>query len=224
MARMAGKNTVPDHLRCVYVRGNGKRCGQPRDDPGSERNMWCGYHTVMIGKQAVVKQTLGSNPVLSTNPIEALVEEIQRSQLMVRWYQHLLDELDPEDALLVRITESRTGGPGGDYELVREEQRPHPVLVLLRDERAHLANCSRMAIQSGIEAKQLELSQTMAATVITAMTSLARKLGLDPSTQDVRRMIAEAMREARDGEALALTAGHEGAHGEGEASGQEAGV
>lgn len=196
---MPGRNLPADDERCVFIKPTGKRCGQPREQADNPEHLWCTFHTTLVGKKAIPALRLPPGAESRVSPMQALLEEIERSQLMVRWYETILADKSPEDLMWVTIRETREGGPGGGYDLTRQEERAHPALTLLKDERAHLANVTRLAIQSGIEARQLEINEQVADTIITAMIGLARLLGQDPTTPQLKTMMASALRAAREG-------------------------
>lgn len=198
-AKMGCMPPPPDEYRCVFVKNSGKRCGQPREQADNPEHLWCTFHTEMVGKKAIPALRMAPGAESRVSPMAALLEEIERSQLMVRWYETILADKSPEELLWVTIRETREGGPGGGYDLTRQEERPHPALVLLKDERAHLANVTRLAIQSGIESRQLELNERTADVIITAMIGLARLLGQDPTLATVKALMAQALRAAREG-------------------------
>lgn len=195
---------LPDNVRCTFVKRNGNRCGQPRlvdEASNGEDSTWCEFHMRWVkGNLPALRVEPGAE--MRVSPMAALLEEIERSQVMVRWYESILADKSPEELMWVSIRESRQGGPGGDYDLTRQEQRAHPALVLLKDERSHLANVTRLAIQSGIEARQLELNEQMANTIITAMQGFARLVGRDPTEAIVKEWMAQALRAAREGRVI----------------------
>lgn len=194
---------MDDAERCIHVKPSGSRCRIARIAPDDPQNLWCVFHQdhirALVKPHAYATGSAALDVMQRVSPMAALLEEIERTQLMVRWYESILADKEPEEMLTTVITESRIGGPGGDYDLTRTEERPHPALQLLNQERAHLANITRLAIQSGIEARQLELNESMANTLITAMQGFARLAGFDPTSAAAKTMMAEAMRAAREG-------------------------
>lgn len=181
--------------RCVYTRENGTRCKQPRLEDSS----WCEFHV-----HNAVAPLLRADPVAATNwdPDAALREEGLRTQLMIRWLEFQIGMRDEADLLKSTTTEEREGGPGGGFTSTKVEDIPSPLLVLLQKERTHLAQVTRFALQSGVEERQLQLSERLAGTIIAAMQQFALGIGADPADPRVRHAMSAALVTARE-----LTAG-----------------
>src|SRR5947209_4480316 len=162
---MPGTNRPPDHLRCTFIKQNGNRCAQERVDLEDPDCTLCHFHVTMVGRQegnlpAKVKAQY-ANAIMSVSPMQVLLDEVQRTQMMVLWLESCIAEKETQDLTQAITSESRDGGPGGGYTSEKVEDRLSALFVAYQAERHHLANVTRMALQSGIEEKQLELNQQL---------------------------------------------------------------
>jgi hypothetical protein len=200
---MGGTSSPPDDMRCTFIKRTGGRCRQERIDPDDIDNTFCLFHNAMARKAlpARVREET-ANAVLTVSPMQVLLEEVQRSQLMVLWLEQELSEAEVTDLTTSTTTEDREGGPGGGFTSTKTESRPSGLAIVYQQERSHLAHVTRLALQSGIEEKQLELNQQLAATVLTAMMNFARLTGQDTSSAIVKQWMAESLRAAQSGRVI----------------------
>lgn len=196
--------TPPEYLRCTFVKRNGSRCKQ---EIANDDSTLCHFHIAMTSRDEEIGQKLNvlrhnTVNVLNVSPMQVLLEEVQRSQLMVAWLEQCIAEKDADELLTSITTENRDGGPGGGFTSEKREDRASAVLVAYNNERAHLAHITRLALQSGIEEKQLELNQQLATTVILAMQGFARLLGHDPGSGAIRSAMSAALKSAQEGRTI----------------------
>lgn len=199
---------VPEEMRCRYIRRTGSACRQQRQD-GSH---WCEYH-LRMGVMPLLK--VRAEDVARVNPMESLLEDIARSRMWIIYLENQLREslslagvdADIEEEVAARVQGSglaatswqfSEGDEGRNFTTRSvDASRPPAVWTMLQAERQHHAQCCRFAIQSGIEAKQLELAERQAEVLIMAMTAFARRLGADPTSVETRHALADALAEAR---------------------------
>jgi hypothetical protein len=205
---MAGALPVLDNVnRCAFVRANGRRCKQQHMDGAH----WCEFH-IRMGTVPLLR--VRPEDIAATNPMEALLEEIARTRVWVRYFEmqcreHFIAAGSSEDELeslglggvngLAATSWTFSEGDEGRNFTTRthDSGRMPAVYQMLTTERQHLAQCTRFAIQSGLEAKQVEIAERQAEMLIIAMSAFARQLGADPASIEVRHALSAALAEAR---------------------------
>jgi hypothetical protein len=75
----------------------------------------------------------------------------------------------------------------------RSKPATHPAIKLLLEERRHLADVTTKAIAVGIKLDQIDYSRKQADLIIEAMSQFALTSGIDPSSPEIAKRIADAL-------------------------------
>jgi len=99
---------------------------------------------------------------VSSDPLNALVEEIARTAGHVRWLGKVIEDLEPE-ALVWNTTEKTTRDADGfnavSYKDVSKTATPSVWITLYQGERKHLIDACKTAIQCGVAERQIRLAE-----------------------------------------------------------------
>jgi hypothetical protein len=93
-------------------------------------------------------------------PVQAITGEIARTCGHVLWLGELIAEMEPIDLVWGQTMEEEGSGTGqreGDTTKSRSEAQLSMWLVLYKDERKHLVDVSKAAIQCGIAEREIRL-------------------------------------------------------------------
>lgn len=135
------------------------------------------------------------------DPGVALLEEVQRAAGHVAWLERKVRSLEESELVwgqVMAVHESRTGGPGGDLELQREEHRAviNVWWELYDRERRHLANTAAAALKAGVEERRVRLAERAHVVLETAINRILEDLGHDPGDVGVRAIVGHRLRDA----------------------------
>ena len=140
---------------------------------------------------------------IATDPGQGILEEIARSRGHIAFLEQKLIALD--EAELVETTdvieESRSGGPGGSYELRRREQRAaiSPWWALYERERKHFASVCAAAVRAGVEERRIRIAERQQDVLEAAFLAAIADLGLDPHDSRVRKALGVRLQAAIEG-------------------------
>jgi len=109
-----------------------------------------------------------------------------------------MEEQDLVWGKVSEITETRTGGQGGDYNLVREEIRNeiNAWWVMLERERKHYATVASQAVRAGLEDRRLKLAERGVDMLEAAFLAALGDVGLDPGDSAIRAAIGARLQQA----------------------------
>lgn len=133
---------------------------------------------------------------------EALMQELWETAGNVAFYRALVQELPTHPVAAVR--KEVVGGPD-DGEVEWEpakagvyaptfhqsgrrtgEAKAHIIVSLYNDERKHFAAVAAAALKAGVEERRVQLAEGTAKSLVQVLMEFARRLGLDPSSPEVR--------------------------------------
>lgn len=135
------------------------------------------------------------------DPGVALLEEVQRSAGHVAWLEEKVRGLEESELVWGQVMaahERRTGGPGGNYDLDREENRAtiNAWWELYERERRHLAAVASAALRAGVEERRVRLAERGYDVIEAALVSIIADLGHDPHDARVREIVGRRLRES----------------------------
>jgi hypothetical protein len=135
------------------------------------------------------------------DPGMALLEEIHRAAGHVAWLGAKVRSLDESQLVwstIMEVREKRRGGPGGDYELHRQETRQvvNAWWELYERERRHLANTSVAALKAGVEERRVRLAERSFEVLEAALSAALEDLGHDSHDSRVREIVGRHLRAA----------------------------
>lgn len=168
---------VPGAEVCVFHGG-----GAPQVRAAAERRL-----AAEEARKAVVTYGLP----IEVDPGEALLQEIYRTAGHVAWLEALVHDL-PKEELTWGVGEEAEKGatefPGTD---TTRKAAPNVWLLLYRDERKHLHDVCKTALQIGLEERQVQLAERQGA----LLAEVIRSVIDDPSlalSADQRRAAGKA--------------------------------
>jgi len=135
------------------------------------------------------------------DPGVAVLEEIHRGAGHVRWLKEKISNLTETELIwgtVMEAHEERTGGQGGDYTLVRRENRAtiNVWWDMYERERTLLAKISLAAMRAGVEERRVRIAERGVDALEQALAGALTDLGLDPQDPRVRAIMGERLREA----------------------------
>lgn len=135
------------------------------------------------------------------DPGVALLEEVHRAAGHVAWLSVKVRELEESEMVwgqVMAVHESRRGGPGGDFELQREENRAaiNVWWELYERERRHLANTAAAALKAGVEERRVRIAERAHDVLESAINRILQDLGHNPGDADVRHIVGTRLRDA----------------------------
>lgn len=193
----AQRPNQPKGVTCKNVAGHGTghvgtgRCA--RHGGATPNHVKAGQ--VAKAKQACAVLGIGTGGTI--DPAEALLGEVVRTCNAIAYYEAQIEQLPADEQGAFRVY-GRTFHASGE---ATGEAKPHVLVQLWIAERKHLADVTAKALHAGVARRAIELAEDTARQVVGVLSEFARRLGLDPSSPEVR----EAGREA-----LQLVAGGQG--------------
>ena len=192
---MAGRDTPPDALRCVWIKANGSRCQQERTNASAQ---WCLWH-----EEAAAARV--SRWHLADNVPDVPIEQHLQMLLKMGWVMCKELEFQVLDLGLsmtayerdVVETEERDGADDKNSYVSRKTAREmgaHPVILHYLKEREQHQQVVKLCISAGIAARQVAVLERYVETLIASQMSLAEALGHDPNDPMTRRTIMEVVR------------------------------
>lgn len=174
------------HQRCAaHRKSDGRPCGRsPRR--GESHCRQCGGNAPQVRRaaerriqNAAVEQavrTLGLPRDIA--PAEALLEEVQWTAGHVAWLRQRVQEI--EHAVLVwgvtdQVDKTATEFPGRD---TTEAARPNVWLVLYQQERKHLVDVCKAALQAGVEERRVRLAEQQGEVLVGVIRAVLADLDL----------------------------------------------
>ena len=151
---------------------------------------------------------------VDVDPATALLEEVQRSAATVAFLQLRVQELEDDQIVwgVVEetdrpITYDKDGEPVGFLETKRKAV-PNAWIVLYQQERKHLAQVSKAALDAGATATIVDVFRQTASTYVGLVSRVLDRVvsGLDLS-EDLRSRASELTREAFEQELNGITGG-----------------
>lgn len=140
-------------------------------------------------------------PADRIDPGEAVLEELARSRGFIRDLEAQVRSLEEQELVwgrVAKISESRSGGQGGDYDLVRKEMKAEASAwwTMLANERKHYASIAAHAVRSGIEERRVRLAERGMDVLEAAFVAALTDLGIDASDTRVRTAIGSRLQQA----------------------------
>jgi hypothetical protein len=199
-------------------------CGGPADKPCNGRALSgtdrCYHHTnphikakIKAGARSreldiIVSGSIFNDTSKKASPIEALFDELARTQTIVHWLGNLLDEMaksDPElfTSLVTKEIEEGTKpmamkGHVGMLnvirrQLVKTESGLNPFVLWFMKEREHLVRVSQLLMSFGIKLDEIDLSRRQGELVVQAMHNFAELLGQQVDDPAINALITDAL-------------------------------
>ncbi|MUN41431.1 hypothetical protein [Actinomadura litoris] len=146
---------------------------------GSVRNARVAARTA---KARIAAERFGGS--LDIDPATALLQEVQRSAATVAYLQLRVQELE-EDQIVWGVTEETIGA---DRE-VKKKATPNAWIVLYQQERRHLAQVSKAALDAGATATIVDVFRQVGTTYVTLVGRVVEQVivGLELSDEDAAR-------------------------------------
>lgn len=193
-----------DEVRCTHIKvSTGNRCGQTRSEDGGDL---CTWHKRYVAESVARRQL--ANDMQDIEPTDALRTLLKMSVAVCQRLELEILDADIPDWFSIIERETRTGGPGGDYELTRLSDVQRALVVSYRAERAELRNVTQLAIAHGLADRELKLYETQVEVLLQSMILFAAALGHDAESPDIREIMLTAMRQAHsESEMLMLERG-----------------
>jgi len=128
---------------------------------------------------------------VNVSPEEALLEEVRRSVAMVRWLEERIGTWQYEAS---HDPDAKIPHPklGGLPRLIDETSRgassftdEREWLMLYREERAHAAKVSKMAIDAGLQERMVKIAEDQGVVLATAIRQVLDALALSPEQIDL---------------------------------------
>ena len=166
--------------------------------------------------------TYGCLDPIEIDPLSALLDDVKRTYAHIMWLEKYIAMLPEEyvfsdmtSELLEEQEQTRVGRPTvvgsikWQMEIQRKKQsaakrtiqRTHPAVKQLMDERRHLADITTKAIAVGIKLDAIDYSRKQADLIVAAMGQFALTSGIDPTTPDIAKRIADALEHVLNSEA-----------------------
>lgn len=138
---------------------------------------------------------------IEKDPGMALLEEVHRAAGHVAWLEEKVRGLEESELVwgtVMVAQEERSGGQGGDYALVRTENRStiNTWWELYRKEREHLSKVALAALKAGIEERRVRIAERGVDALELALTAALTDLGIDASDERVRAIVGRRLSEA----------------------------
>jgi hypothetical protein len=160
--------------------------------------------------------TYGCLDPIEIAPLEALLDDVKRTQAHIMWLEHYIAQMDATqvftDVEYQNDTErerARMGKPTvvGSVRWQMEMQRQratqstrtrnvaHPAVKLLLEERRHLTEVSTKAIAVGVKLDSIDYSRQQAELIISAMNNFALSSGLNPNDPTIAQRMVTSLDE-----------------------------
>jgi hypothetical protein len=156
------------------------------------------YHVI---EPEEIMPALG-NPI-TADPGQAILDEIARSNGHIKFLESKLIAMDEAELVMTTdtIEESRSGGPGGSYELKRREHRQaiSPWWALYERERRHFASVCAAAVRAGVEERRIRIAERQQDVLEAAFIAAIGDLGLDPHDTRIRKVLGARLQQAIEG-------------------------
>jgi hypothetical protein len=146
---------------------------------------------------------------IDVGPAEALLQELRRTAGHVAWLERRVAELD-EDELVWGVVEETVRGvaeetdrpttPNGGGLETKRKAGTNALIKLYQEERKHLAQVSKAAIDAGVSERVVQIYEQIAASYVQVLERVIDRLNLTPQQRDLVPQLIE--RELR-----ALTTG-----------------
>ncbi len=160
---------------------------------------------------------------ITTDPVSALLDELNRRFRWVMFLESLVMELPthPEEDEFVPPVEEAEDAGGDDYKdaerkagywvrgkpglygriyavsgIPTGESKPHVLVEMYERERQQLVRVASECVKANVSQRAIELAEDTARGIVAAITHVVVSLGFDPTSEDVRRIGAEALRKA----------------------------
>jgi hypothetical protein len=155
----------------------------------------------------IVNESIFNDETHADSPVEALIQELSRTQHIVRWLGAKLDQiaqLHPEQFAQLVTQEVEEGTKPMPFksgaaftnvlrrQLVSTESGMSPWVVWFLRERDHLVKVTGLLVALGVKLDQLEISRRQADMLNQAMAYLAAGLGHDPDDPAIAAQILQA--------------------------------
>jgi hypothetical protein len=156
---------------------------------------------------------------LEVDPATALLQEVHRSAATVEYLRQRVNELDQDEIVWGVVEETdrpivygKDGDPVGGGLEVKRKATPNAWVVLYQQERRHLAQVSKAAIDAGCAQSLVEVFQQVASTYVQLVGRvLDRVMGELALPDEERGRAGELVRVAFESELNGLTGGGEAA-------------
>jgi hypothetical protein len=155
------------HVRCLGHNTEGGPCGRQAID-GSDVCPTHGARAPQVAAAAARRvETARAERAVATyglsiaiDPFDAIMEEIARTYGHVKWLGEIIATMEVKDLVWGKTLEEAGKGTGqkeGNTAKVRSEANINIWLALYKDERKHLVDVSKAAIQCGIAEREIRL-------------------------------------------------------------------
>lgn len=129
------------------------------------------------------------------------MEELARSRGYIRDLEEHVNSLQEQELVwgkVSQVDETRTGGQGGDYNLVREEIRNeiNAWWVMLERERKHYATVASQAVRAGLEERRVRLAERSVDVLEAAVVAALQDAGFDPHDSGIRQALGIRLQQA----------------------------
>jgi hypothetical protein len=138
-----------------------------------------------------------------TDSVTAIYDELARCNGLIREYERQIAEL-PESRRFFHVTkvEDVQAGQGRPGRNTTFEAKPHPLVVLLGEERDRLARLAVDAARVDLDAKRLQLDAARSQLVVRLLDRLLVALGHDPHDPVTAAVVRDELRALPGGESL----------------------
>lgn len=180
----------------------GRAAGQGTDHVGIGRCSLHGGSTPLHVKGAELEQARRQEAELrevvnsmalpvTIDPLDALLEELARTNGMVYWLSQKVATLkeEREDGLQGSEMVGPVGGASGGI----PEWKPSVWIAMWEAERAHLAKVAKVCLDAGIDERRVKLAEAQGQMIAAAIRDVLVRLDLDPDSVKVRAAVREGL-------------------------------
>lgn len=202
------KGPVEPDTKCnAALRSRGKLCGQPAgwgtDHPGIGR---CKKHGGAspsylgeVQRLAATRAVATYGLPVETNPHEALLQELMRTQGHVDWLRIQVGQLDV-DTVAGPVGSEGTNDVGVHF---HPRYEPDVMLRLYHTERKHLIAVAKACAEAGIEERRIRIAEEQGKLIATAITNVLKRLGVDMTDPEVPKVVRSELELLSAGEPVA---------------------
>lgn len=182
--RVCGKWAVRGAERCA-THGSGTKLAHRK----AERR---------LALDAIRKEVVTYGGPIDVDPVDALLQELARTNGHIEWIGERIRELDDKDVIWGAISNTERSGVGDENNWSEEKVGAvaHIWIELYFRERAHLVRLGDLMIKNGLAEMQIVLAAKQVEAFEMAMLNLLGDLRIDATTPEVRVIIGTRLTEA----------------------------
>ncbi|HEX4503865.1 MAG TPA: hypothetical protein VH187_22290 [Scandinavium sp.] len=164
--------------------------------------------------------TFGCLAPVDITPLDALLDDIHRTQAHILWLEHFIATIEPAQVFAspAQTTTSEheqsrfskptiQGTPRVFAQIDRRSKATnqslrlatHPAITTLQSQQAHLVDACYKATMLGIKLDQIDFSRSQADRLLAAIQSTVTSLGHDQSDPTVQSIIEQALQTVQNG-------------------------